>query len=289
LRPGRLICCLAGEADDVPSLGLRSLVAERGDLLPDPADDAVRNRGHQVEGLPGEQGDRARKEHEEENGADDADAAQSHHGVHEGREKGSYQGARCLQDEDGQEHRDHEQRGTQQRAEEQHVAHAAVLSGKPLALGHYMSDKSDGNCDDGFQCDHKQADDLLTLNLKSDINYIYSLTILDSGANMKPSEILRQKRSMLKALMDEFEPFGIYNLRVFGSVARGEDTEQSDIDFVVDIQIGTNGREPGLMYSEFYYKLTTVFDVPVHLVSFRACSKAMKETISIESVPYYKI
>jgi len=129
---------LAGEADDVPSLGLRSLVAKRGDLLPDPADDAVRNRGHQVEGLPGEQGDRARKEHEEEDGTDDADADQSDHGVHEGREEGTDQRSRRLHDDDGQEHRDHEQRGPQQRAEEQHVAHAAVLSGKTLALGQGM-------------------------------------------------------------------------------------------------------------------------------------------------------
>lgn len=34
--------------------------------------------------------------------------------------------------------------------------------------------------------------------------------------------------------------YGAYNMRVFGSVARGEDTELSDIDFLVCLEKGRN-------------------------------------------------
>ncbi len=51
---------------------------------------------------------------------------------------------------------------------------------------------------------------------------------------MLPSEILKLKLPEIKALMarpDISEKFE--NLRVFGSVADGTDTEQSDIDFMI--------------------------------------------------------
>ena len=34
--------------------------------------------------------------------------------------------------------------------------------------------------------------------------------------------------------------YGAYNLRVFGSVARGEAREDSDVDFLVDMETGRN-------------------------------------------------
>jgi hypothetical protein len=48
---------------------------------------------------------------------------------------------------------------------------------------------------------------------------------------MRPSEILPQHRETIRELVFEA---GMTNPRVFGSVARGEDREDSDLDILVD-------------------------------------------------------
>ena len=49
---------------------------------------------------------------------------------------------------------------------------------------------------------------------------------------MLPSERLHQHRAEVLAVMKRYPMFT--NLRIIGSVARGDDTEASDIDFLVD-------------------------------------------------------
>ncbi|SUA61666.1 Nucleotidyltransferase domain [Oligella urethralis] len=51
---------------------------------------------------------------------------------------------------------------------------------------------------------------------------------------MRPSILLAQKTQDLKELFARY-PFAA-NPRIFGSVARGEDTEDSDLDIMVDIE-----------------------------------------------------
>lgn len=49
---------------------------------------------------------------------------------------------------------------------------------------------------------------------------------------MRPSEILALHKD---EILERFEKHPkLSNLRVFGSVARGEDTEESDIDFLIE-------------------------------------------------------
>lgn len=48
---------------------------------------------------------------------------------------------------------------------------------------------------------------------------------------MKPSEALRSHRSAIRRVV---ENNGAANPRVFGSAAHGEDTEESDLDLLVD-------------------------------------------------------
>lgn len=48
---------------------------------------------------------------------------------------------------------------------------------------------------------------------------------------MRPSEALAQHRETIRRLVAEA---GMANPRVFGSVLRGEDTEESDLDLLVD-------------------------------------------------------
>ena len=49
---------------------------------------------------------------------------------------------------------------------------------------------------------------------------------------MLPSELLHIHKDEILETMKRYP--GLSNLRVVGSVARGEDTEESDIDFLVD-------------------------------------------------------
>ncbi len=52
---------------------------------------------------------------------------------------------------------------------------------------------------------------------------------------MSQLQIIRHKK---RAILDIARTHGILNVRVFGSVARGEDTPLSDIDFLVDLETG---------------------------------------------------
>jgi predicted nucleotidyltransferase len=48
---------------------------------------------------------------------------------------------------------------------------------------------------------------------------------------MRPSEILKLKRAEILQIA---EKYGVKNIRVFGSVARGEDDEKSDVDLLME-------------------------------------------------------
>lgn len=53
---------------------------------------------------------------------------------------------------------------------------------------------------------------------------------------MRPSEALRNHRA---AVLQIAAQLGAQNVRVFGSVLHGEDTEDSDLDLLVDVPRGT--------------------------------------------------
>lgn len=52
---------------------------------------------------------------------------------------------------------------------------------------------------------------------------------------MRLRDLLQAKRADILRLA---EHYGAHNVRIFGSVARGEDDEQSDIDLLVDMEPG---------------------------------------------------
>ncbi len=56
-------------------------------------------------------------------------------------------------------------------------------------------------------------------------------------SNMKLEEKLKEKREDILNLVSKY---GGSNVRVFGSVAKGESTEESDVDFLIDIEVGRN-------------------------------------------------
>ncbi len=51
---------------------------------------------------------------------------------------------------------------------------------------------------------------------------------------MKLQQLLQEKR---EEILSTAAKHGAYNLRIFGSIARGEETEASDIDFLIDYDL----------------------------------------------------
>ena len=51
---------------------------------------------------------------------------------------------------------------------------------------------------------------------------------------MKLKQVLLEKR---EEILQVAAKHGAYNVRIFGSVARGEDDEKSDIDFLIDYDL----------------------------------------------------
>lgn len=79
---------------------------------------------------------------------------------------------------------------------------------------------------------------------------------------------------------DLFSEFGIDNLRVFGSVARGEDTPTSDIDFLVTVPRGT-----GIFaVARLKEQLEELFTIPVDVVSDDSAGPVFDQAIR-EAVP----
>lgn len=69
--------------------------------------------------------------------------------------------------------------------------------------------------------------------------------------------ILQNREKILKIAAN----YGAYNVRVFGSVARGEETPQSDIDFLVDLQPGRSLLDLGGLLYDLQELLKTDVDV----------------------------
>ena len=55
---------------------------------------------------------------------------------------------------------------------------------------------------------------------------------------MKPSEIIKIHQAQIQSLIEYAKSIGITEFKVFGSIVRGEDTEQSDVDLLVSANPG---------------------------------------------------
>ena len=73
--------------------------------------------------------------------------------------------------------------------------------------------------------------------------------------------------------------FGVRSLGLFGSVARGENTATSDLDFVVEFEHNTFDAYMGL--KEF---LEGLFDCPVDLVLARTLKPRLREPVLRETI-----
>jgi predicted nucleotidyltransferase len=90
-------------------------------------------------------------------------------------------------------------------------------------------------------------------------------------------EKLRQDREAIIAIATRYHA---ENVRLFGSVARGEDRPDSDIDFLVDFQPGSTLFDHVALIDE----LTSKLDRKVDVVSSRALNKHLSQRVLQEAV-----
>ncbi len=93
---------------------------------------------------------------------------------------------------------------------------------------------------------------------------------------MRPSEVLEQNR---EAIREATNRFNAANPRVFGSVARGEDRSDSDLDILVDSLPGTTLFDLGGLLEE----LKLLLGVEVDVVTSGSLHPAMRDSILLEA------
>jgi predicted nucleotidyltransferase len=95
---------------------------------------------------------------------------------------------------------------------------------------------------------------------------------------MRPSEALEKHREDIRRLTRSRRAA---NPRVFGSVARGEDIEGSDLDILVDTVSGTTLFDLGGLFED----LKAVLGVPVDLVTIRELPPRIRAEVLAEAKP----
>ena len=91
-------------------------------------------------------------------------------------------------------------------------------------------------------------------------------------------EVIQQQKTRI---LDIAKHYHAVNIRVFGSVVRGEERQDSDIDLLVDFLPGTTLLDQvGLIDA-----LSTALGRKVDIVSERALNKHLRQRILEEAVP----
>ena len=97
---------------------------------------------------------------------------------------------------------------------------------------------------------------------------------------MKPSEALAIYRDRIRAIVAQY---GGVNPRVFGSVARGEDTEESDLDILVD---DPEGHRLNLFaLGGMNYDIASLIGRPVDVVPSADLPQRLRKEAYSEAIP----
>lgn len=95
---------------------------------------------------------------------------------------------------------------------------------------------------------------------------------------MKPSQILESHRADIRRVV---ETHRASNARVFGSVVHGDDTEDSDLDILIDPTPETTLFDIGAIRHE----LLQLLGVPVDVLTPKALPEKFRATVLAEAVP----
>jgi uncharacterized protein len=95
---------------------------------------------------------------------------------------------------------------------------------------------------------------------------------------MSLKELLREKRQEILAIAARH---GAYNVRIFGSVARGEADAQSDVDMLVELEPGRSLFDLGGVLMD----LEKFLGCRVDVVTARGLRKRIRERVLKEAAP----
>lgn len=95
---------------------------------------------------------------------------------------------------------------------------------------------------------------------------------------MKPSQALEANREAIRAAVARHKAA---NPRVFGSTLRGEDTDNSDLDILVDVLPDASLFDLGGLYNE----LVAMLGVPVSLVTPNELPQIWRHRVLEEARP----
>lgn len=95
---------------------------------------------------------------------------------------------------------------------------------------------------------------------------------------MKIKELLKTRRGQI---LEIARKHGAHNLRVFGSVARGEGNEESDLDFLVEVGPAHSAWFPAGLVAD----LEDLLGVPVDVVTEDGLHWYIKERVLEEARP----
>jgi len=91
-------------------------------------------------------------------------------------------------------------------------------------------------------------------------------------------ELISQQRGQILALAGKY---GASHIRIFGSVARGSADENSDIDFLVDLEPGRSLFDLGGLL----YELQQLLGRPVDVMTVAGLKPRIRERILKEAIP----
>lgn len=90
--------------------------------------------------------------------------------------------------------------------------------------------------------------------------------------------LLREKRA---AILDAAKRHGARNVRIFGSVARGDYDEKSDLDFLVEMEPGRSLLD----HASLLLDLESLLGCKVDVVSEKGIKARMRERVLKEARP----
>ncbi|WP_243663009.1 nucleotidyltransferase family protein [Hydrogenispora ethanolica] len=94
---------------------------------------------------------------------------------------------------------------------------------------------------------------------------------------MKRKELLNSKKQSILATAARY---GAFNIRIFGSVARGDDDEKSDIDFLVELEPGRSLLDLGGLLIE----LEDLLGCSVDIVTENGLKERIREQVLNEVI-----
>jgi len=123
------------------------------------------------------------------------------------------------------------------------------------------------------------------LGLITPSRYAGAPQVEDDGGPFEERSLMTAREELLKEkhadILSMAAKYGARNVRVFGSVARGEADEQSDIDFLVEMEPGRSLLDLGGLQAE----LEALFGCHVDVVTEKGLKARIRGRVLAQAVP----